>query len=137
MMKWMNEWKTCWLSWYGSCPMITTFTFSHGQCTNALNTSLRGGKIVSPLFSSDARNFYPLTTYRNSTNRSLKYVFFDSFSINSPQYPLNPEWNSLCQLILAYSMILLHKEYRNNFLFLLNILYKWRITLFIKTIIRG
>ena len=49
---------TTWLSsWYGSCPIITTFTFSHWQCVNALNTSCLGGKIFCPLFSSACRNF--------------------------------------------------------------------------------
>lgn len=31
--------------WYGSCPMITTFTRSNGQRLKALNISLPGGNI--------------------------------------------------------------------------------------------
>jgi hypothetical protein len=32
--------------WYGSCPMITTFTFSNGHASNAENICFGGGQII-------------------------------------------------------------------------------------------
>ena len=69
---------------------------------NALNTSCRGGKIFFPLFSSVARNDYGLYSIPTDTRSFLKYVFFDSASMKSPQYPTTPEWNSSLQDKLLY-----------------------------------